>query len=249
MTRFYSIPPQLYDDQFWWKKDDIEFWKNNLLSSSDLSILEIACGTGRLAEPLLREGANYHGLEISEEYLQFAKSKLNKYIQSPSIYLDDMRSFKLNKKFDIIFIGFNSLLHLLNKKELYSFLSCIKEHMHSKSVFYLDVLIPKDEFLYRDNKRVKIMSFVDTLADSPLSIYEELEYNRKTEIADIRWEYLYKNKIKYLFEFQMKMFYPDTINQALVDNEFSIDNLWGDYNEAQIYESSDLQIYKCSNAS
>ena len=25
---YYTIEPQVYDNQFWWKKDDIEFWKN-----------------------------------------------------------------------------------------------------------------------------------------------------------------------------------------------------------------------------
>ena len=30
MSIYYSIPPQVYDDQFWWKKDDLEFWKNEL---------------------------------------------------------------------------------------------------------------------------------------------------------------------------------------------------------------------------
>ena len=26
-NEYYNISPQIYDDQFWWKKDDIEFWK------------------------------------------------------------------------------------------------------------------------------------------------------------------------------------------------------------------------------
>ena len=74
-TFYYSIPPQVYDDQFWWKKDDIEFWKNVLKSSS--SILELAAGTGRLGLPLINEGYNYYGLDISKEYCAFANNKLS----------------------------------------------------------------------------------------------------------------------------------------------------------------------------
>ena len=43
----------------------------------------------------------------------------------------------------------------------------------------------------------------------------------------------------------MKMFYPDTLNKALVDNGFYIESLWGDYDGSAISEKSDLQIYKC----
>ena len=35
MSKYYSISPQLYDDQFWWKKDDIEFWKQIFLNNSE----------------------------------------------------------------------------------------------------------------------------------------------------------------------------------------------------------------------
>ena len=43
MSKYYSIPPQLYDDQFWWKKDDIEFWKSTLVTShTRTTILELA---------------------------------------------------------------------------------------------------------------------------------------------------------------------------------------------------------------
>ena len=39
MNEYYMIDPQTYDDQFWWKKDDIEFWKS-ILIGHDVTILE-----------------------------------------------------------------------------------------------------------------------------------------------------------------------------------------------------------------
>ena len=246
MIQFYTIPPQLYDDQFWWKTNDIEFWKQALFSSTATSnILEIASGTGRLAKPLIVEGAKYSGLEISQEYADFSILKLSQYIENPSIYIGDMRNFNLNQTFDYVFIGFNSLLHLLNEEDLNQFLKNVKKHMHAKSIFYIDVLIPKNDFLYRDTEKLKIMSFKDTVADCELDIYERLKYNSFTEIADILWTYYKKSKKKYSFNFQMKMFYPDTLNKALVDNGFYIESLWGDYDGSAISEKSDLQIYKC----
>ena len=43
MPGYYTIPPKLYDDQFWWKKNDIEFWKS-LFHNPNKTILEFAAG-------------------------------------------------------------------------------------------------------------------------------------------------------------------------------------------------------------
>ena len=96
MIQYYIINPQTYDDQFWWKKDDIQLWQNiaNLYHSKNLEILELAAGTGRLAHPLILSGFNYTGLELSNQYTKYAAQKLsaNKIVQG------DMRSFNLEKK-------------------------------------------------------------------------------------------------------------------------------------------------------
>ncbi len=64
---YYTIEPQVYDNQFWWKKDDIEFWKN-IFYDSEKSILELAAGTGRIGLSLIKENVNYKGVEISSLY-------------------------------------------------------------------------------------------------------------------------------------------------------------------------------------
>ena len=51
MSTYYFIDPILYDDQFWWKKDDIEFWKQ-CIGNTRNSVLELAAGTGRISLPL-----------------------------------------------------------------------------------------------------------------------------------------------------------------------------------------------------
>ena len=43
------------------------------------SVLELACGTGRLAQVFLRNGAQYTGLEIIPDFVSASIKKLNKY--------------------------------------------------------------------------------------------------------------------------------------------------------------------------
>ena len=63
--------PILYDDQYWWKKDDIEFYKNIIPEGS--KVLELGSGTGRLAIPLLKKKINYHGLDSSREFVNYSQ--------------------------------------------------------------------------------------------------------------------------------------------------------------------------------
>ena len=245
-NKYYTIPPQTYDDQFWWKKDDIEFWKN-LLSSKNKTILELAAGTGRVGIPLVREGLNYKGVELSLEYCKYANLRLNKINQFTKIENGDMRTFNFNDKFDFIFIGFNSWLHLLTEKDVNRFLKSIKKHMKKSSLFYIDILVPNPLFLYRPRDvALKILEFKDSQNHEIIYIEELLDYDKNLEIANITWIYSKIDKeILFDFQFKMKMYYPDTMNRLLTDNGFYIQNIWGDYDKNNFNEESGLQIYEC----
>lgn len=242
MSKYYSIPPQLYDNQFWWKKNDIEFWKT--LFKTQKKILEFASGTGRLAIPLIRDGFTYSGVEISKEYIDYAYNKHN----LQSIIHADMRCVDLNETFDYLFIGFNSFSHLLNSTDASLFLDTVKRHMHNKSYFYIDLFMPHSSFLYdRQDKKSKIMDFFDSEINQDVIIEETLTYDNQSEIISVNWDYIKnKNSIYRTFKFQMKAYYPDTMNRLLIDSGFFIHSVWGDYERSTLTETSDIQIYKCS---
>ena len=82
-----------YDDEHWWKKDDIEFWKQMLDESSGKKVLELAAGTGRLAIPLIRNGGKYSGIEISPEFTQRANKKIKDQYFDGTVHLGDIRDF------------------------------------------------------------------------------------------------------------------------------------------------------------
>jgi len=248
MSQYYSISPQLYDDQFWWKKDDIEFWNQQILSSNkQTSVLELAAGTGRLAYSLIRGGVKYEGLELSNQFVDYANIKLKTDFNYSPIIQGDMRNFNLHKKYDYIFIGFNSFLHLFNNNDVENCLLSIKKHMHSQTLFYLDVFVPDPLFLYRSNKlKMPIMEFYNSTTNQECIIQEILDYNSENEIANIHWLYLDNMQNCFNeFKFKMKIFYPDSLVSFLTENGFSIQNIWGSYDLEIFSEDSSLQIYQC----
>jgi len=242
MVQYYIISPQTYDDQFWWKKDDIEFWKEIITSNN--KVLELASGTGRIGLPLIKNDVDYTGLDISDDYVNFANLKFANY--NPFIQ-GDMKDFQLKTNYDVIFIGFNSLLHLLSEKDFLMCLNSIKKHMHSKTKLYIDLFVPHASFLYRDeSSKVIVMEFFDSQQQHLSIIEETLSYNDTNEIVSVKWRYKNKttNYIYNIFDFKMKIYYPDSINRILSDAGLNVINLWGSYNKDSFTDISELQIYE-----
>jgi len=207
--------------------------------------LELACGTGRLANSLVRDGADYTGLELSPDFAELAKNKLDEYRNTPSIITGDMRNFQLNKTYDLVFIGFNSFLHLLTDKDAASFFTCIKNHMHKNSRFLIDIYIPNPLFLYRpEGVRFLVLEYTDSVLEKFVTVEESNLYDIDTEINELTWHFINDKKAEFAVEkFSVRMYFPSKMNQLLIDNGFQILHQWGDYYRTPLGEDSKLQIY------
>ena len=238
--------PQRYDDEYWWKSDDFEFWKGIFNKVSGNKVLELASGTGRLAIPLIREGAEYTGIEISPQFCAQSIKKLKSHNMSFNIHEGDIRDFNLNETFDLIFIGFNSFLHLLDNGDAEACLQCVKKHMHEKTLFVIDIFVPNPLFLYRPEIRFPVMEYKDSETNSLVTVEEISVYDPESEINKITWYYnTAQKKDDTIYSFTMRMYFPDTMNRMLVENEFEILQDLGSHNFDEFKESSELQIYIC----
>ncbi len=207
--------------------------------------MELACGTGRLANSLVRDGADYTGLELSPDFADLAKKKLNQYCNTPTIVMGDMRNFQLNKTFDLIFIGFNSFLHLLTDEDAISFFSSVKNHMHKNSRFLIDIYIPNPLFLYRpEGVRFLVLEYTDSVLEKFVTVEESNLYDIDTEINELTWHFINDKKAEFAVEkFSVRMYFPSKMNQLLIDNGFRILHQWGDYHRTPLGRGSKLQIY------
>ena len=238
--------PQRYDDEYWWKTDDMEFWKKILEMAPGKKVLELAAGTARLAIPLIREGAEYTGIEISPEFCKQAEKKLLYHQMDATFIEGDIRELDLNETFDLIFIGFNSFLHLLKDDDAMACLECVKKHMHEDTIFVIDVFVPNPSFLYRPEIRFPVMEYIDSLTGELTKVEEISIYDPDSGINKITWFYNTPSQADdKIYNFTMRMYFTDTMNRLLIDSGLTIQKMTGKHDFSEFKEDSELQIYIC----
>jgi ubiquinone/menaquinone biosynthesis C-methylase UbiE len=92
------------------------------------SVLELACGTGRIAIRLAQNGVSVVGLDRSQEMLEVARQKSvdNKHMRWVE---GDMRSFELDERFNMILIPSHSFQNLNSPEDQVACLECSMRHL------------------------------------------------------------------------------------------------------------------------
>jgi ubiquinone/menaquinone biosynthesis C-methylase UbiE len=92
------------------------------------AVLEVACGTGRIAARLAQEGVNIVGLDRSPEMLEVAREK-TRGLERVRWVEADMRAFDLGETFGLVIVPGHSFQHLNTPLDQVACLECIARHL------------------------------------------------------------------------------------------------------------------------
>jgi SAM-dependent methyltransferase len=106
------------------------------LKKKHLSILDVACGNGRLHPFLRKKGFEVFGIDSSKELIEEARKKYPKFYDC--YYQAEMRKFDLKRKFDVALSWFTSFGYFGDKENLRA-LKNISKHLRKNSLFLLDI--------------------------------------------------------------------------------------------------------------
>lgn len=103
--------------------------------------LELACGTGRVAVPMAREGIPIVGLDVSDAMLARAREK-SEGMANVRWVEGDMCSFAMEERFGLITLPVGSFHLLLSVEDQMSCLRCARQHLTDEGRFVLDLINP-----------------------------------------------------------------------------------------------------------
>lgn len=126
------------------KNIDYEGWVDYFIKLCELfnvfpeKILDVACGTGNPTKYLVERGYRVTGIDHSEKMLEVAKSKFKKE-ENVKFLKMDMRSIKLDERFDAAFSFFDSMNYLLEEKDIKACFKGIYDVLKEKGIFIFDM--------------------------------------------------------------------------------------------------------------
>lgn len=132
--------------------DDLLFYKRWLPKNKDTCILELCCGTGRLTIPIAQEGYDISGVDYTASMLEQAKVKAAGAGLEIEFIEADIRTLDLQKKYDLVFIPFNSIHHLYQNEDLFKALRVVKNHLKAGGIFLLDCFNPNIQYIVEHEK-------------------------------------------------------------------------------------------------
>lgn len=115
-------------------------------------VLDLACGTATLCTMLKLKGYNPSGLDLSKSILEIAEEKMKVNHLSFPLYHDDMTSFKINEKFNMITCFFDSVNFLDDKNKIKMLFDCAYEHLTKNGYFIIDIFSKELLEEYSNNK-------------------------------------------------------------------------------------------------
>src|SRR5512137_256912 len=126
-AEFYA---ETYDESVPDWPGEIEFYKSLAAEAKRRgeSLLEVACGTGRVAIRLAQEGTRTVGLDLSAKMLEVAKEK-SKGLGNISWVQANMCAFDLGETFGLVLIPGHAYQNLNSPEEQVACLQCIHRHL------------------------------------------------------------------------------------------------------------------------
>jgi len=214
------------------------------------TIIDIACGTGRVTIPLARNGYNLVGVDVHQGMLTEAKNKASKMNVQINWIEQDCTKLNLNIKSHFIYSVGNSFQHFLTNEAQDGFLSSINNHLEVNGVFIFGTRFPSVEELLQPSTEEYWRSYTDNETLNTVDVYTISNYDSINQIQHYKTIRKYKNTDGEIVNekrtnIHLRYVFPKEMERILSVNGFEILHLYSDWKESPITNDSYEMIYVC----
>jgi SAM-dependent methyltransferase len=259
MAELYRRPDE-YDLEHLGDDEDIPFYINLSRSLKPQSVLELACGTGRITIPVAEEGARSGyfvvGLDTEPAMLKQAGQKLKRLPAAVRkrirLVEGDMRTWRDRKLFDLILIPCSSISHVLELRDQLAIWDRAFQNLTPGGRFVVETTMPNfaayaDSFANPPRAIVEIdRDVVDHKTGTRLVRHRTVTYMPAEQRAQIRFlyeKYRGKNRVdRYIDDFESHVYFPRELQLLFMHAGFEIESVFGDYARRPLRSSSEQMI-------
>lgn len=218
---------------------DIPFYKA-LCKKYSGNILELMCGTGRVSIPLVNDGVRLTCVDYSREMLEVFERKLTD--KAVPLICQDICELDIDKRFELIFIPFNSITEITDKEKRKKAIMRIYEHLSDEGDFFVTLYNPAYRLKSADGNLKCIGSF-DLSSSRTLTITCYNSYDQASNLVygtQFYEIYDYRNRLidKRFLNIAFTLISREEIVDMCTEAGFKLAETYGDYAFGAFDESS-----------
>jgi len=241
---------EVYDSVYSYVTDDIPFYIDEARSAGG-SVLELGCGTGRVAIPIAQAGIEIVGLDSSAAMLEVARRKAEKAPGARGLRLveTDMRDFSLDEVFGLVIIPFRGFLSLLSVEDQIQALANVRAHLAPGGKLAFNIFVPDLNMLVQEGDvAYHLRDVTDSDTGRRLVVWHQSAYDNHNQIISARVivDDLEADGVvgrRFYRDFQLRYSHRWEIRHLLEVCGFEIVDLFGDFERSPFDETSTEMVW------
>ena len=249
---------EIYDSVYSYVTDDIPFYVEEALRAGG-PVLELGCGTGRVAIPIADAGVDVVGLDSSPAMLEVARRKIECSSEGANhltLVEADMRDLAsldtldiVDKKFGLAIIPFRGFLALLSVEDQIRTLDGIRRRLIPGGRLVFNVFVADAHMLVQEGDvPYHLRDVTDSETGRKLVLWQQSTYDHYNQVTSVRIivEELDDsgavNRRTYK-DFQLRYAHRWEIEHLLVRCGYEVLDLFGDFDRSPFDESSTEMVW------
>ena len=233
----------LYDYFQYGVEGDVKFYLNYFKNFKG-KILEVGAGTGRITIPLLKKGLDVVALDIAPRMIAILAKKAKEERFSPKVVCADMRSFRLEQKFEAIIVTFRSFQHLYSVDDQLKALKCFKKHLKPNGILIFDVYNPSLKYIAKGNWQWYKHAIIKLpYVKGRVRVDYRNRYDMAEQMMYQEFRFSYPSGKRIVVPLRMRFFFRFEIEHLLSLTGFKKKQLYGDFRKNRFKNGSPEMIW------
>ena len=231
---------------------DVAFWRRLALNARG-AVLELGCGTGRIALPLGRAGARVIGIDRSEAMLAHARRRIRRARLQSRVRLirGDIRHLPFGSRFTLVMAPYGILQSLVRERDLAATLAAVHEVLEPGGTFGLELVadLPAWEE-YR--KRVSLQGWRGARGGSHVTLVETVRQDAARRLTIFDQEFTERRggrRRTHRFSLTFRTLTVPQMTRRLARAGFEVTALLGDYGGGPWDPRADVWVILARKAS
>ena len=251
MASSFDAWADVYDSVYSYVRDDIPFYVEQARRSEG-PVLELGCGTGRVAIPIAEAGIEIVGIDSSQAMLDVAGQKAGR-LAGPggrlSLVHADMRDFSLGRTFELVTVPFRGFLSLLSVEDQTSTLSNVKRHLAPGGRLVFNIFVPDPDMLVQEGDLpYHLRDVTDPQTGIRLVLWQQSAYDNHSQVISTRLiaeELDDGGKVtgRFYRDFQLRYVHRWEMHHLLTASGYEVLDLYGDFDRSPFDEDSTEMVW------